>query len=81
MREYILEVSWYEKQGDNFVGSESMSEEIFSEIKKLLNLHESESITDAYPVSPPLAIFLVQHLKHQIDINKFDYFIEGHIRY
>jgi hypothetical protein len=81
MREYVLEVSWYEKEGDDFVGAESISEEIFSEIKKLLNLNESESITDAYPISPPLAIFLIKHLRHQIDINRFDYFIEGHIRH
>jgi hypothetical protein len=81
MERYVLEISWYKKVGDDFVGSEPIVEEALPEIKKILNLDPSESIVDAYSVSSTIATFLKQHLKHQIDTNKFDYFIEGYVKH
>ena len=76
MKDYFLELSWYEKEEDHFVAAAVVNKQFEQEIKKILDIPLSNPLTDAYIVTSMLADFLNHHVEHNIDICSFDYFIE-----
>lgn len=71
--EHIL--AWYEKDpGSNLIGSVKI-DIAMQELQKLYRL--DEEMIACYDVEPHHVSYLQQFTKHQIQLDKYDYFVEG----
>lgn len=74
--EYVL--TWFEKEGDEFIVGKCLLENIsLEELVKLFKQPPEEKMVYCYNVLPNNVNYLQKFVKHQIDLDKYDYFMEG----
>lgn len=77
MQNISLELAWYEKEGDQFVGASILKGINLAELRKLFNLPPKDPMTYIYPVREIHVSFLQKFLNVEIELKKYDYFIES----
>ncbi|MEL4895744.1 DUF7683 domain-containing protein [Crocosphaera sp. Alani8] len=76
MQNISLELAWYEKEGDQFLVSVMLVGINLSELNNLFNLSPEDPMPYIYPVKEIHVSFLQKFLNVEIDLKKYDYFIE-----
>ncbi len=74
VRRYI---SWYEKTGDDFIDDEDLFGIKLDVLQKLFNVDKSNPMYDCWKIKGSHVAILQKHLKHIINIEKYDYFVEA----
>ena len=70
-------LSWYEKHGDNLVGEYVLDKVSLSELQKLFKQQSEDLMLDCYPVLPSHVNYLQKSIRHKINLELYDYFIES----
>jgi len=74
IRRYI---SWYEKEGDNFIADEDMNNIELKDLQQLFNVPKDNPMYDCWPIKEQHILILQKHINHNINLQKHDYFVEA----
>ena len=72
------ELTWFEKEGDALVGECSIKGISLSELQQLFKQLSNVPMVYCYPVLPCHVKYLQKFVQHKIDLDVYDYFIEGY---
>ena len=68
---------WYEKNPrDRLVGQATLSDVGLPELQRLFDISVDDQMYDCYPVAQKHKEYLEQHVDTEINLSKYDYFIE-----
>ncbi|AFY61912.1 colicin E3-like toxin immunity protein [Synechococcus sp. PCC 6312] len=76
MQDICLELTWYAKEGDQFIGETVLKEVDLAKLRNLLNLPPDDPISYIHPIKEAHASFLQGFTNIKIDLSEYDYFIE-----
>ncbi len=71
-------VRWFEKKGEEFIGEEEIKLNL-DLLQKEFNVKKENPMYDCWKIEEKNIKLFKNILKHKIDINKFDYFVEADI--
>ncbi|GCA71872.1 hypothetical protein MiYa_03415 [Microcystis aeruginosa NIES-2519] len=75
--ELIRVLVWFNKDNDDYVGEYTLNILDINELKKIFNVTDSdEQMINCYPVFVEQASYLESLLNIEIDLEKYDYFVE-----
>ncbi len=74
----IRQLTWYEKIGDNLVGECELKNISISELQKLFGQPNDDLMLYCYQVNIDAAKYLQKFVIHQINLDKYDYFVESY---
>jgi hypothetical protein len=77
MKKVTYQLCWYEKRGDDFVGSLQLVSMSDSIMRSLFDLSPDEPIIYVYPIFEKHIDYLRSITGNEINIDEFDYFIES----
>ena len=68
---------WYVKVGDAAIGDEDLEGINLKELQCLFNVPSDNPMYDCWEVNNEHLRVLQSHVRHSIDLGKFDYFVEA----
>jgi len=66
----------FAKQGSRLIGEFPMQQINVGILRQLLNRPEGDPMHCVYPVSPQMAETLSKFVEHDLDLEKYDYFVD-----
>jgi hypothetical protein len=67
---------WYKKHGDNFMGECTLDGMTLSDLQHLFEQSSDDPMIYCYPVLFSHISYIQNFVKHKINLDSFDYFIE-----
>jgi len=68
---------WYEKKGDEYIADEDLTGIELKELQSLFSVPAYDPMYDCWEVKEEHIKTLQQHVMHNIEIHKHDYFVEA----
>ncbi len=71
-----FELYWFSADNDDLVGEADLPEVTPENVREWFFLSENEPLTDSFIVRASQRQYIASHVKEEIDLNKYDYFLE-----
>lgn len=71
------QLTWFEKYGDRLVGEVALQDIALADLQALFKLESDDLMLECYPVRPIHKRYLQQLVSHELDLDLYDYFVEG----
>ena len=76
-KELVCELKWSEKQPDGYLGTCPIAKEVIINLKEFIKVKSEESLTYIRPLSEIELNYLQPYVEHEIELNKYQYFINS----
>jgi hypothetical protein len=73
---YEVQLNWYEKKGNNLIGEEPIKNLTVDDVLKIFDAPFWNKIYQCWAITPAQAQHIQAKAKHQLDTDKYSYFIE-----
>ena len=70
-------LQWYDKVTEFSVNNENLKGITLPELQELFNVSSNDPMYDCWEVKEKHIEILQKHVKHSIELDKYDYFIES----
>jgi len=76
-RDIRRHVSWYAKEGNEFIADENIANMELNSLQKLFHIETDNPMYDCWEIEEQHVETLQKHVEHVINIEKYDYFVEA----
>lgn len=70
-------ITWFDKTSEELLGDEALPELELSLLQQLFEIPTTNPMFDTYRLGPIQAAALQPHLKHRIELEQYDYFLDA----